>query len=194
MGKELEVKFGCTNIPEAMEALEAAYSGQWETVVMASTYFDTSRHDLANRRWTLRLREENGIQIITCKTPGETGARNEWEAPAADLTEGIRLLLDMGAPANLTGLYQQGLKPVCGARFTRKRRPITEGFGEAELALDEGILTGGNRELFFREIEVELKGGDEGAFLSWCQAFRKRYDLTPEKKSKYARAAALREG
>lgn len=194
MGKELEVKFGCTNTPESLDALERVYPGHWETVTMASTYFDTAEQVLAARHWTLRLRKENSLQVITCKTPGEGSARNEWEAPADSLEHGLRQLIKLGAPQALADLYKQGLTPVCGAKFTRKRRTITESFGEAELALDEGFLTGGNRDQFFREIEVELKSGKEEDFLLWCQTFRADYQLTPEKKSKYARAIALREG
>ncbi len=193
MGKELEVKYTCTNAPAAMTALQNAYPGQWQTVYMASTYYDTEEQNIRCNRWTLRLRMENDTQVITCKTPGEKGARNEWEAPAGSLEEGIEKILTMGAPAMLSDLYKKGLGPVCGARFTRRRKQIHDTFGKAELALDEGLLTGGSREQHFMEIEVELKEGNEEAFLQWCQSFRDTYGLRPETKSKYARASALRE-
>ena len=63
-----------------------------------------------------------------------------------------------------------------------------------EIALDQGILTGGNREQPFAELEVELKEGSEEAAIRFAEGLAAKYGLTPEKKSKFARARALAEG
>jgi len=66
--------------------------------------------------------------------------------------------------------------------------------GIVELALDEGILMGGGKEIPLCEVEVELKSGD----IRFCDLFAKtlaaRFGLTPETKSKFRRALALYKG
>ena len=98
--------------------------------------------------------------------------------------------------AELSGndLVFPNLQPLCGAHFTRLRKLETCGGCTVEIALDQGVLTGGNRELPFAEVEVELKEGSEEAAARFAEDLAARYGLMPEKKSKFARAKALAEG
>ena len=66
--------------------------------------------------------------------------------------------------------------------------------GMAELALDSGILLGGNREIPLCEVEVELKSGSEGAAIALARELADNYGLKEENKSKFRRASALAEG
>ncbi len=194
MGKELEFKYRVSLLQfRLMDHIQEEFGGQWESVHMVSTYFDTREGELENRRWTLRLRKENDVQVITCKTPGQGRARNEWECPAGELAEGIADLIAMGAPTELEQCLKDGLSPVCGADFIRLRKEICLPFGKVEIALDKGKLTGGTESCLLREVEIEFKEGVERYFPHWCENFAQRYNLRPETKSKFARANALRQ-
>ena len=62
-----------------------------------------------------------------------------------------------------------------------------------ELALDEGVLLGGGKEEALLEAEVELKSGEDDDAIRFAQSLAQRFSLTPEPKSKLARAKALAE-
>src|SRR5436190_23976375 len=62
----------------------------------------------------------------------------------------------------------------------------------AELSLDEGTITAGERTMDFREIEVELLEGQSRADLSVLVGhLRSRYVLIPESRGKRTRGLAL---
>ena len=84
--------------------------------------------------------------------------------------------------------------PVCGARFTRLAKLLELPQCTVEIALDEGVLLGGGRELPLREVEVELKDGSEEAAVAFAAELAKQYGLTPESKSKFRRAHGLAKG
>ena len=63
-----------------------------------------------------------------------------------------------------------------------------------EIALDEGVLLGGGRELPIREVEVELKSGSEEAAVAFAKELAAAYGLLPENKSKFRRAQMLAKG
>ena len=188
MGREFELKFRATQAQ--FDMLKAAYP-QLQPIEMETTYFDTPYRKLAPLRWTLRRRMENGKSVCTLKTPGENGGRGEWEVEASSVMAAIPVLCKLGAPMDLMIHTVSGIIPVCGAKFTRLAG-ILEGDGcTVELALDEGILTGGNRELPILEVEVECKAGSEEAAAAFAAQLAAKYGLIPEEKSKYARALAL---
>ena len=62
------------------------------------------------------------------------------------------------------------------------------------LALDEGCLTGGGREMPLLEVEVEVKSGSEEAATTFARQLAEEYGLTVERKSKYRRALGLARG
>lgn len=188
MGVELEWKYAAD--PAALEAVLRAYPGPWRTVEMETRYYDTAGGALAARRWTLRLRRENGAAVACLKTPADGRARNEWEAPCAGPEALADALTAAGAPAELAALTAPGLTEVCGARFTR-RALLVDG---AELALDRGVLTGGGREAPLCEAELEHKSGDPAATAALAARLAARFGLREEPRSKFARALALRNG
>ena len=77
MATEFELKYAAT--AANLEAIRAAVPGQYETISMETTYYDTPGHDLSARKWTLRRRLENGVSVCTLKTPASGSSRNEWE-------------------------------------------------------------------------------------------------------------------
>lgn len=192
MGIEYELKYKATE--ESQRAIRAAQEGQWQRISMETTYYDTPGDDLAALRYTLRRRFENGVAVCTVKTPAQGKGRREWEVNCDTIEEAVEKLCKLGAPEILKALTQKGLRPVCGARFTRQALTVELPNGKAELALDQGVLFAGDRELPLCEVEVELKEGSTEAAEQLARLLARKYDLQPERKSKFQRAKALRGG
>ena len=187
MGQEFELKFTATEAQQ--EAISAAF-GPWQEIQMETTYYDTPGRTLSARHITLRRRMENGISVCTVKTPGADGARGEWECECAEIASALPQLSALGAPAFVAELEKEGLLCVCGARFTRRCCSVDLGEAVVELALDQGVLLGGGREIPLMEVELEHKSGSEPETVLLARYLATRYGLVPEKRSKFARALA----
>lgn len=192
MGMEFELKYKATEAVH--QAVLAQFPGDWQTIAMETTYYDTPGSDLAALHYTLRRRFENGVSVCTVKTPISGAGRGEWEVHCATIEEAIEKLCKLGAPEKLATLTQKGLKPVCGAKFTRQALTLANAQGKIELALDKGVLFAGQRQIPLCEVEVELKEGEPGFAVCFAQMLAAKHSLEPEVKSKFQRAKALREG
>lgn len=190
MGRELELKFAASS--ETLDAMEEKYA-PLTPITMHTRYFDTPHQAFRERRWTLRLRLENGRPICTLKTRLPDGSRGEYETENGDIVSAIPALLEQGAPAELEELAREGLEEVCGARFTRLARIIDVPGGQVELALDRGEFTGGGRTLPFTEAEAELKAGPDEVLARFGRALAEEFSLREEPRSKIQRAMALAE-
>ena len=190
VGRELELKFAASS--ETLDAMEEKYA-PLTPITMHTRYFDTPHQAFRGRRWTLRLRLENGRPICTLKTRLPDGSRGEYETESGDIVSAIPALLEQGAPAELEELAREGLEEVCGARFTRLARIIDVPGGQVELALDRGEFTGGGRTLPFTEAEAELKAGPDEVLARFGRALAEEFSLREEPRSKIQRAMALAE-
>lgn len=190
MGRELELKFAASS--ETLDAMEEKYA-PLTPITMHTRYFDTPHQAFRGRRWTLRLRLENGRPICTLKTRLSDGSRGEYETESGDIVSAIPALLEQGAPAELEELAREGLEEICGARFTRLARIIDVPGGQVELALDRGEFTGGGRTLPFTEAEAELKAGPDEVLARFGRALAEEFSLREEPRSKIQRAMALAE-
>lgn len=188
MGRELELKFAASS--ETLDAMEEKYA-PLTPITMHTRYFDTPHQAFRERRWTLRLRLENGRPICTLKTRLSDGSRGEYETESGDIVSAIPALLEQGAPAELEELAREGLEEVCGARFTRLARIIDVPGGQVELALDRGEFTGGGRTLPFTEAEAELKAGPDEVLARFGRALAEEFSLREEPRSKIQRAIEL---
>lgn len=191
MGREFELKYRCS--AESFAALKAAYT-DFTPIEMETTYYDTFDGKFSNLHWTLRRRYENGKSVCTLKTPSPDGGRGEWEVEAPGIMAGIPMLCQAGAPMELMSLSVSGLGAVCGAKFTRLAKTLEIPGATVELALDQGVLTGGGREMPLMEVEVELKEGADSAAIAFALELADTYGLVPEKRSKYRRALGLARG
>ncbi len=191
MGREFEMKYRATATQQ--QAIREAF-GNFHTIQMVTTYFDTPAGDLSERHVTLRLRKENDICVCTMKTPLPDGSRGEWECQAEDLVHGIQKILSLGAPEYLCRMAQGGVVAVCGAKFTRLATEIATRDGLAELAIDSGVLLGGGKELPLCEVELEHKSGSDSATMELAAILATRFGLERETSSKFRRAMALAKG
>lgn len=199
MGREFEVKLRAPGAEALAAVLEdpevtALAQGAGRKLAMESVYYDTPRRELSARRWTLRRRRENERYVVTVKTPAPGRARGEWETEAESILAAVPVLCGMGAPEELKDLTAGGVAPRCGAVFTRIAMDLRLPDGTlAELAADQGALLGGGKEMPFAEVELELKKGSEAEVEEFCRKLCLRHDLSEERLSKFARAAALAE-
>ena len=198
MGTELEYKYRVPDAETLTRILDYAQTqlhplGEVEQIQMRTTYYDTADGALTGRRWTLRLRMENGVAVVTNKIPLPGGVRGEWEAEAPSVDAAIPALLRQGAPAELEQLISAGLREVCGAAFLRRALLLELSDGSrCELAADLGELLGETERLPLCELELELKDGEAAKTRLLGELLRARFGLEHEKNSKYARAKELK--
>ena len=192
MATEFELKYAAT--AARLDEIQAALPGDYVSISMETTYYDTPAHALSARKWTLRRRLENGVSVCTLKTPAGAQERNEWELECGSIETAIAELCKLSSLADLKALTAGGVIPVCGARFKRLACRMEIKNAAVELALDEGILFGNGRELPFAEVEVELKSGPEEAACHFAEELAFRFGLIPEEKSKFRRALDLAQG
>ncbi len=185
MGKEFELKYAAT--AAQLDVLKERYP-QLRPIAMETTYYDNAAGDFSRLKWTFRRRMENEKSICTLKTPMKGLGRAEFETECGDLLEAVPRLLEQGAPEELATLVAKGIAESCGARFTRLAGLLELPGCAAELALDEGVLLGGGKELPFREVEVELKDGSEEAVTAFAESLAAELGLVAEPRSKVARA------
>lgn len=191
MGREFELKYRADE--QKIAAVRNAY-GDFVSISMETTYYDTPDRVLGKQHWTLRRRYENGISVCTVKTPTGGLGRGEWETECDCIEKAVAVLCKLGGPDTLEELTAKGLEQVCAARFTRLAKTVEAPLCTVELALDQGVLLGGGREMPFAEIEVELKEGTEEAAVAFAQTLAETFGLACEPASKYKRALALANG
>lgn len=192
MGVEFELKY--TAQPDQLEQLKQAYALDYKQYRMQTTYYDTLSGVLSRLHITLRCRMENEEAVCTVKTPIAGYGRGEWDCRCEDIRKALPLLVAAGAPKELEALTAEGLQEVCGARFTRYAGELTLGDTVVELALDQGVLTGGGKELPLCEVEVELKAGEPELAVAFGTQLKNRFALVPQEKSKFRRALELAQG
>ena len=192
MGIEFELKFLAT--PQQQEAVRAAFSGPEQHYRMQTTYYDTPSGAMSARMYTLRRRIENDSSVCTLKTPVGDISRREYEVNSPTIEAALPALCSLSGIPELPELFREGLVPVCGAAFNRIAKTVCLQNCTVELALDEGILTGGGKEIPLCEIEVELKEGDRNTAVAFATQLSIAYGLKQERKSKFARAQALAKG
>lgn len=192
MGIEFELKFRIT--PEQQDEIWEMTEGAPARYEMQTIYYDTPEGALSDRWYTLRRRKENDLSVCTLKMPGVEGGRKELEILCDDIEEAIPELCKLAGVADLPQLLQNGVVPVCGAKFIRRAKTVTLQGATVELALDRGVLTGGGKEIPLCEMEVELKDGRREAMVMYATQLAVAFGLEQEKYSKFRRAQALAKG
>lgn len=189
MGAEFELKFRADS--EIQNSVFTTFPARWETITMETTYYDAPDQALSARKYMLRRRLENGVSVCTLKTPGKDNTRGEWEVNCDSVTAAIPELCKLGCPAELEELCAGGLVAICGARFTRRAGTFTLMDCTLELALDQGVLFAGEKEIPLCEIEVEHKSGCQESTEAFARQLADIYGLQQEAQSKFARALTL---
>lgn len=192
MGVEFELKFSATK--DVLSVICQAVDGKEAHYTMRTTYYDTLGKDLSARNWTLRCRRENEISVCTLKYPLEGEARGEQEVLCDKIEDAIPMLCKQSGLAELETLTAGGVVALCGAAFHRIAKTIRFQDSILELALDEGSLLGGGREIPLCEVEVELKEGNTQDARTYAAILAATYGLKPQPHSKFRRALDLAKG
>jgi len=144
---------------------------------LTNIYFDTDDHRLAIAGVTLRRRLERRRACWQLKLP-RGQARLELELPDAPARDRAGARAD-GPPARMTDLvtaYARGaaLRPVATLRTRREGWVVRDARGSvAEVVLDSVQVLEGRRTVRrFREVEIELTGGDEAVLRDLEQTLR----------------------
>ena len=102
MGREFELKYRAT--VEQIDAIRTFY-GDFETISMETTYYDTPAGDFSRLRWTLRRRLENGRSVCTLKVPLPDGSRGEWETEKPSIEKAMEELWKLSGNARFRDLF-----------------------------------------------------------------------------------------
>jgi CHAD domain-containing protein/adenylate cyclase class IV len=154
-------------------------------VQLETTYFDTAARDLLANRITLRRRM------------GDLDTGWQLKVPTADARTEIRLPLNgRGVPAELRDLTlgvrrRAGLQPVATLRTSRAIHNLVdaEGTAVAEIVVDD-VAADTSRS--WREVEVELRDGDEAQLARVAEWLREHGAQHSASGSKLARALDMR--
>ena len=192
MGLEYEKKYRANR--EILDLIDGTLKEPPYLFQMETTYYDTPEGALSQRKITLRRRFENGISVCTLKTPTDSAARGEFQVEAENIADAIPELCKLSHFDALLDLTAKGIIPVCGAKFTRTARKVTFGSSELEVALDRGVLMGGDQEMPLYELEVELLSGEPKDADLYGNLLATKFSLQEEKLSKFRRALALGKG
>lgn len=218
MAAEYEFKYKADY--DSLTAINVSHPQVPRVIEMETVYLDTPLGSLAEKHYMLRRRKENDKYICTIKAPAKeeketwqdevakeyphypraahllTGSvRSEWEVECERIEDALPQLVAQGAPEEVWRLAaEEGLKSICGARFTRIARTLKLANSEIELALDSGYLLGGNKQEPFYELEIEIKSGDKIEAGRYAQSLATDYYLETETESKFARALKLYKG
>lgn len=193
MAIEYELKFQATEA--VLQQLFAEYGeNPCQHYQMETTYYDTPSGALSARYYTLRRRMENEESVCTLKTPAAGNGRNEQEISCGSIEKAISIFCQTGAPEDFGQLVQEGLIAVCGAKFHRTAITLQLEDCVLELALDQGVLTGGGKEIPLCEVEVELKEGESFYADMFARILSSEFGLTVQRHSKFRRALALYKG
>jgi CHAD domain-containing protein len=188
--RERELKFDVPEtwtLPDPSRLAGDGGTTQTEVDQLKSTYFDTQAHDLFEHRLTLRRRTGTGDEGWQLKVPAGL-ARTEIRLPPEgakvprellQLTHGVR----RGAP----------LTPIAVVRTRRDLNVLVDATGEpiAEIAVDHvrASTLGETTTLSeWREVEVELKNGDEALLRKASKWLLKTGATVSTASSKLARA------
>ena len=165
---------------------------------MLNTYFDTPELALAGKRMALRLRRTGGKWLQTLKAVGAGGAaaglhrRSEWEYPLATGALDLALFSGSALDALKADRLAAQLRPVFTTDFMRTAWIVEPVPGtRIEVALDQGRISSGSREVLISEIELELLEGDAAALYDLAAQLQQQVTLCPDSVSKAERGYRL---
>ena len=166
------------------------------TLRMRAIYYDTAAEDVRRMRGGLRIRQENDESVcclkLAAQASGACKARQEFEVAADDIIEGLGMLPDVGAPADVCEMLLAAKpQPTCETDFTRREYVLACDDFTAALAIDTGEMRRQGHTAPIHEMELEHLSGSEEAFRACATRMQERFGLETQPLSKLARAMAL---
>ena len=203
---EIELKYGISSREIADQIWEDEYLASMEerdsreTLHMKAAYFDTEDGALSSSDIAFRVRSEGHHTFATVKWGGRNeGAlhtRQEINVPAPDDTyfimPDVSIFKESEIGQELMQLVE-GKQLISNVEMNviRRRFRIDSGDAIVEVSVDNGEIITANGTDIICEVELELFSGSEEALMKISEELKKRYNLVPEGRSKYARGLAL---
>ncbi len=203
---EIELKYNIKDKETADRIWEDAYlSGMEEkesreTLYMKASYFDTEDSVLQKNDIAFRVRMEGEKIVATIKWNGKSeGAlhtREEINVPVDDeaclISPDLMVFKESSIGQEVIELVgDKPLRSTMEVGFLRRRFHIDTGSCIMEVSIDNGEIVTDNGSCPICEVEVEFFSGEQEELLKVGEKLAQRYELVPEKISKYARGLAL---
>ncbi|WP_162180416.1 CYTH and CHAD domain-containing protein [Methylocapsa aurea] len=168
-GRELEIKFktDAAGLKLALRSeLLSTGAADAPSRTLRSVYFDTPAGDLRKQRMVLRVRTIRASHVIGLKWAGPLAdgpfSRGEIEVRAPGLDPDIALF-DAEIAGEVSRIIDgRPLEQKFETRIRRRVRQLDLGRAQVEVAFDDGFIIAGDRKQPLTEVELELKGGEEG--------------------------------
>ena len=171
-------------------------TGKPRKLHITDTYLDTVQGALGKQKIALRVRNTDGKYEATFKTKTELvdgkAVRREETLPLPRVHSAAEALKELAARKTWDGLALENLLPLFVIKNKRTAYLIRlDKKTSAELSLDDCRILSGGRTLLMKEIELELKSGDEESFASFAKELTRVCGLVPARVSKVKTAVAL---
>lgn len=201
MSKEIELKYRIdeSKTEKILKDLYKLFESPIKEEKMKAIYFDTKDFILLKNGIALRIREEGSETIATVKTQGtyENGlfSRKEWNVNITNKeykTSLEQLFSQTEIGSELIHIItDKELDEKMITTFARKKATVSINDSKFEIAMDKGEIVAGNKKEDISEMEIELLEGTETSLIDFGNKLVYRYNLRPEKLSKYARGLNL---
>ncbi len=208
--REYELKFraGADDLPRFKAAVDAidAGTGEWTVADLHSRYFDTEDRRLDAMGVSLRIRQTNGISVLTVKakaginSSAGSGVMDRWEWEHAISGTDLDLAsLPPDALRALGDVSADDLVPIIDvsyerhAKIVRRNDPLGPEVS-AEAVADLGSVTAGGRSEDIAECELELGQGNLASFFALAADIIEICPLAVSSTSKSGRGYALLSG
>jgi triphosphatase len=170
---------------------DAAHGTQSQT----SVYFDTSDGEIHKAGYSLRVRQVGDCFTQTVKTNGGSAGlfdRGEWEAPVDQMAPDPKAL--GRTPLRKLKKLDRKAEPVVRSDVERTTWLIDRDGSVIEAVLDSGMVSAGDEEAKFHELELELKAGEPKALFDFAQELGQDVPLQVGVLSKEERGLMLADG
>ena len=168
--REIELKFELDHrAAKRVRRLALLSKSDSQTRSQRTVYFDTNKGKLRTKGYSLRVRQVGDCIMQTVKTNGGSAGlfdRDEWEMVVRQMEPDLAALTRTPL-AKFKGLDR--LEPVVRSDVDRTRWMIDRDQSAIEVVLDSGIVSAGDQEIRFHELELELKDGEADAIFDLAQ-------------------------
>jgi triphosphatase len=162
---------------------------------LVSIYFDTKRHKLRRKGFSLRVRDIDGRWVQTIKHSGNGSAglfdRAEWEQTIQGQNPDWKAAKKTALAPLVNKKMRTGAKPLFQTRVRRTSYHVHDRGGDLKLAFDEGSIDAGSRSAPIAEIELELENGRPSAAFDFARRLGRVAPLMLAAKSKAERGYDL---
>lgn len=164
---------------------------------LISVYYDTPKRKLRRHGWTLRVRQHEAGFTQTIKSDGNRSGqfeRDECECEVASLQPDWAVLKKTPVAALVDRRQFRQIAPVFRTDVERSTWQVTTRDCSVEAAFDDGWIQAGSKTERIHELELELKGGNDGKLLRLARGLNTRIPVKLGVSSKAERGFALAEG